>query len=494
MPDEPLLQDVFDLAPIGMYVVDAGFRLVAANPLACAVFGDTGWIGRDFSELIRTLWPEPYASYLLQRFRHTLETGEAFEHGEHSEERRDRHRVEHYKWRIHRTLHHGQPVVICYFRDITERVLAFREVRRQQEELQTTLDLIPIGVGIARDPLANEITPSPRLAQMLGLGAHQNASLSGADGPVGRFHAVRDGQVVPPEELPLQRAARTGTEQRDVELDLHFPDGRVLNLLVSAAPLFHPDGRVRGAIASHVDVSALKSIQRALEAADRQKDEFLAMLAHELRNPLAPLRSAAELLRRVAPADGRQQSAAEVITRQVGVLSRLVEDLLDISRITQGQIELRIERVALGPLIDMAIESVTPLMRERRHELVSSVPTGEILVDGDATRLVQCLVNLLTNAAKYTDSGGHIALSLGTDAGKACVAVSDDGAGIAPEFLPRIFELFSQSASTLHRAEGGLGIGLALVRRLIELHGGSVSCQSEGTGKGSRFEIRLPIA
>ncbi|MFO1468062.1 MAG: PAS domain-containing protein [Steroidobacteraceae bacterium] len=161
MLDEPLLQDVFDLAPIGMYVVDAGFRLVAANPLACAVFGDTGWIGRDFSELIRTLWPEPYASYLLQRFRHTLET-EAFEHGEHSEERRDRHRVEHYKWRIHRTLHHGQPVVICYFRDITERVLAFREVRRQQEELQTTLDLIPIGVGTASRATRSPTRSRPR--------------------------------------------------------------------------------------------------------------------------------------------------------------------------------------------------------------------------------------------------------------------------------------------------------------------------------------------
>ncbi len=490
--DAQLLHDIVDLAPIGMYVVDADFRLRLANPLARSVFGERDWIGADFGELIRAIWPDPYAGYLLERFRHTLASGEPYEHGSHSEQRRDRRTVEHYKWRIHRTLLEGRPAVICYFRDITERVLAFREVERQREELQTTLDLIPIGVGIAHDPLANDISASPQLAQMLGLVEGQNASLSGADGSRLAFRALRAGQEVPNEELPMQKAARTGMEQLDVELDLVFPDGRVRNLLISAAPLFHPDGQVRGAVGSHVDVSALKLIQRQLEAADRQKDEFLAMLAHELRNPLSPLRNAAEILKRLSRGDEPHRQAVDMIIRQVSVLTRLVEDLLDISRIAQGRIELRLERVELAPLIDMAVESVSPLVREKRHELSLEVPAEPVWVNGDATRLVQCLVNLLTNAAKYTDAGGRIQVQLLAEVNRALLRIADNGAGVAAEFLPRIFELFSQDAETLDRARGGMGVGLSLVRRIVQLHGGEVACSSAGPGCGSTFEIRLP--
>jgi signal transduction histidine kinase len=299
---------------------------------------------------------------------------------------------------------------------------------------------------------------------------------------------------VPDDDLPMQKAARTGEEQRDVEVDLQFPDGRVLNLLISAAPLFHPDGSVRGAIGSHVDVSALKRIQRQLQDADRQKDEFLAMLAHELRNPLAPLRNAAEILRRVPSGDERHGHSVDMIMRQVSVLTRLVEDLLDISRITQGQIELRLERVQLAPLIDMAVETVNPLVRQKQHELRAAVSAESVWVQGDAMRLVQCLVNLLTNAVKYTDAGGRIELQLLAEPGRAVIRIQDNGAGIAPEFLPRVFDLFVQGEATLDRSQGGLGVGLSLVRRIVQLHGGDVACMSEGPGRGSTFEIRLPRA
>jgi signal transduction histidine kinase len=234
--------------------------------------------------------------------------------------------------------------------------------------------------------------------------------------------------------------------------------------------------------------------EEALREADRQKDEFLAMLAHELRTPLAPIRNSTELLNRMTLSDSQAHSVVDVLRRQVSHLARLVDDLLDVQRITQGRIELNLKNLDLGAVIAQAVETVESLIREKHHDLQILSSYRALHVDGDSARLVQCLVNLLTNAAKYTDAGGRILIHSREEGSEAVIEVTDNGAGIAPTLLPRIFDLFVQSDRTLDRSQGGLGIGLSVVQRLIEMHGGKVSARSEGPGRGSTFTIRLPLA
>jgi two-component system, sensor histidine kinase len=236
----------------------------------------------------------------------------------------------------------------------------------------------------------------------------------------------------------------------------------------------------------------LSERERELHKADRRKDEFLAMLAHELRNPLAPIRNASELLARTLPADSKSQSVVGLVKRQVAHLTRLVDDLLDVSRITQGRIELQRRPLNLASVIQQAMESVEPLMRDKRHKVQVAIRTGDLHVDGDSARLVQCVTNILTNSAKYTDPDGDIRVEAMRDGPDAVITISDNGVGIPAELLPQIFELFVQSDRTLDRSQGGLGIGLSVVRRLIEMHGGTVDAHSDGQGLGARFTLRLP--
>jgi signal transduction histidine kinase len=239
-------------------------------------------------------------------------------------------------------------------------------------------------------------------------------------------------------------------------------------------------------------LQALRDAEDALKSADRRKDEFLAMLAHELRNPLAPIRIASELLGRLLPADAKTHGIVDIIKRQGIHLTRLVDDLLDVSRITQGRIQLQREPLELGPIIAQAMESVAQLLRDKRHKVTVISCAEPVFVDGDGARLVQCVANLLTNAAKYTDPSGEIRVELRSEPAGAVIVVADNGVGIQTELLPRIFELFVQSERSLDRSEGGLGIGLSVVQRLIDMHGGQVRATSAGVGQGSTFEISLP--
>jgi signal transduction histidine kinase len=238
----------------------------------------------------------------------------------------------------------------------------------------------------------------------------------------------------------------------------------------------------------------LNERNRELADADRRKDEFLAMLGHELRNPLAPIRNAIRLLQMMGPADPQLQLAREVIDRQSRHLSRLVEDLLDVSRISRGKVSLQWATIKLADVVNNAVESSGPLLDARRHELKVSLPAEDLRVVGDGVRLAQVLANLLNNAGKYTPEGGHIEVGAERDGGTAVLRVRDDGVGIAPDMLSRIFELFAQADVTLARAAGGLGIGLTVARRLVELHGGTLSAASAGPGHGSEFVLRLPLA
>src|SRR6185437_6622749 len=230
-----------------------------------------------------------------------------------------------------------------------------------------------------------------------------------------------------------------------------------------------------------------------LADADRRKDEFLAMLAHELRNPLAAINGAIDLARRPGM-EAERGWTDDLVKRQVKHLARLIDDLLDVSRISQGKIRLRKEPVELHAVVERALEIVSPFVAEKGQELTVSLPPGDLTLEADPTRLEQILVNLLNNAAKYTDRGGRIGVSARREGGELCLAVRDSGVGIEAGMLAQVFDLFTQVDDSLDRSRGGLGIGLTLVRRLAELHGGSVTAASEGLGKGSEFTVRLPAA
>ena len=235
-----------------------------------------------------------------------------------------------------------------------------------------------------------------------------------------------------------------------------------------------------------------RAAEEELQDTNRRKDEFLAMLSHELRNPLAPIRNAVEVIRRVAPKDPAISMARDVVDRQLTHMIRLVDELLDVSRLMEGKITLRMEPLELSRILHHSIEMATPLVRARSQTLEVEMPPSPVHVSGDFTRLAQVVSNLLGNAAKYTDVGGRIELSASVTSGMALISVRDNGAGIEASLLPKVFDLFVQGERSLDRSQGGLGVGLTLVKRLVELHQGRVEALSQGTGKGSEFRVYLP--
>jgi signal transduction histidine kinase/ActR/RegA family two-component response regulator len=260
--------------------------------------------------------------------------------------------------------------------------------------------------------------------------------------------------------------------------------------------------REREVRAAELDMALRKRTQEArraelaeqsLREADRRKDDFLATLAHELRNPLAPLRNALELLKSADDDTTLIEEARCVMERQVNQMIRLVDDLLDVSRITKGKLQVRKKRVELAEVLSLAIETARPLIERSAHELIVTIPTGPVYVQADPTRLAQVIVNLLNNSAKFTDNGGRIWLTAGRRGQEAVIAVRDTGIGIEPDYVPHLFTKFSQATPALERSHGGLGIGLSLVKGLVELHAGTIEVHSDGLGQGSQFTIYLPI-
>ena len=271
------------------------------------------------------------------------------------------------------------------------------------------------------------------------------------------------------------------------------PDGAPGWVFSRAIPLLDKKSNVVEWFGTASDVTQRRRHQQELEAADRQKNEFLAMLAHELRNPLAPIRSAGEILSRIVTGDARAHAAVATIARQVTHLARLVDDLLDVSRITQGRIELRRRVVSVSDVISRALETIDPQLQAKHHRVALVSSRARLTVNGDPERLVQCVANVLSNAAKYTDGEGEIRVETRAEDGFAVITITDNGVGMSPELLPRVFDLFVQADRSLDRAQGGLGIGLSIVKRLIDMHGGSVVARSDGIGKGSTFQIRVPL-
>jgi signal transduction histidine kinase len=240
------------------------------------------------------------------------------------------------------------------------------------------------------------------------------------------------------------------------------------------------------------DVTDRKRAEEKVRAADRLKDEFIAMLAHELRNPVAPIRNAAEVLCHLLAGDDKALALVSMIKRQTIQLARLLDDLLDVARFTQGRIELRPEVITLESCVEAAMETVAPAIRAKGHTLTVHTTTEPLFISGDKVRLTQCLSNLLTNAAKYTPAGGEIRVVTRSEGALVIIAVTDTGIGISAELLPQVFEIFVQGERSLDRAQGGLGIGLSVCKRLVEMHGGQITATSDGPNRGATFSIRLP--
>ena len=269
-------------------------------------------------------------------------------------------------------------------------------------------------------------------------------------------------------------------------------DGKYHSILAQGVPIRDELGQVQRWAGINLDISRLKNTERALLEADRRKDEFLATLAHELRNPLAPIRNAVRILDSDAADERQRKWGREVIARQVHRMSLLLDDLLDVSRITRGQLELKKDYVDLKSVVGVAVETARPLMDAKQHQLAVHLPTENIKLEADPLRLSQVIGNLLTNAAKYTDPEGVIALDARIENAELVISIRDNGIGLREEVMPGLFTMFSQVNSAVDRAEGGLGIGLALVKGLVALHGGRVEVKSEGLGRGSEFTVHLP--
>jgi PAS domain S-box-containing protein len=296
------------------------------------------------------------------------------------------------------------------------------------------------------------------------------------------------------EQVDTIRCVRGGGVVRNLETVRIAKDGGKIPVLLTVAPIKDEVGAVVGMSASIIDITRSKRAELALKDADQRKDEFLATLAHELRNPLWPMRNAVHILHMSKQEPARVEQAVSILDRQLQHMVRLIDDLLDVARISRGKMKLRCEPMDLRTALACAVETSRPLIEAQHHDLEVVQPQQTVMVDGDLTRLAQIVSNLLNNAARYTPTGGHIRLSLKREGAEAILSVSDNGIGISHEALPRLFTMFSQVDRQTTRGERGLGIGLALVRALVEMHGGRIEATSAGPGQGATFAIRLPIA
>ena len=377
-------------------------------------------------------------------------------------------------------------------RDITEYKTALAERSRLVAELgaerallNSLLDKAPVGLGFF-DPELHFLRINPALAEMSGLttGDHLGKTLGEAL-PVlasGFSEALQDvlssGRSIINREITFEAAAASGAERC---------------WLCSFYPVKTPDGTILGVGSVVADIDDRKRMEKTLRDADQRKDHFLAMLAHELRNPLAPISNAVQLMRLQGASGPNLAWSIDVIGEQIKHMTRIVDDLLDVSRITRGTVVLQKEPIALNRVVELAVQAIQPLLDDYKHDLHVSLPQHPVMLEVDPARFAQVLSNLLNNAAKYTPEGGRIALTAAVAGSSVLIKVIDNGTGVAPELLPKLFDLFVQADQTLSRSRGGLGIGLTVVRSLIEMHDGGVSVRSDGPGKGSEFTIRIPV-
>jgi PAS domain S-box-containing protein len=370
-------------------------------------------------------------------------------------------------------------------RDVTERKWAEETLRASELRFRTLTSHAPVGIFLA-DREGRCLFVNERWCEMAGLSPEEALG----QGWARALHPDDKERVFQEWQAAVEEGRLFAGEYR-----FQTPQGRVTWLEGNAIGLRDPAGRCCNEyIGTLSDITERRAAVESLKEADRRKDEFVALLAHELRNPLAPLRNGLRVMRLAAGDAEAVAQMRDIMDRQLSHMVRLVDDLLDVSRISRNNMELRRARVPLAEVVSSALETARPAIEAAGHVLTVSLPPEPVLLDADLTRLAQVFGNLLNNSAKYTERGGHIWLTATREGGLAVVAVKDDGIGIPAAALPNIFDIFSQVDRSIERTTGGLGIGLALVKGLVEMHGGTVEAASPGKGKGSTFTVRLPLA
>lgn len=371
----------------------------------------------------------------------------------------------------------------CFTRDVTDRKRAEEALRASEEKFRLLADTIP-QMAFMAGPDGKIAWYNRRWFEYTGTTPEQMAD-SGS-------RWVHDPDALPKVAERWKTSLASG-EAFDMVFPIKGADGEFHPFLTRVNPLRDEAGRILNWFGTNTDISEIKRMEEALRTTDRRKDEFLATLAHELRNPLAPIRNSLQILKMPHVDAATAQHVRDVMERQVHHLVRLVDDLLDVSRVMRGRIELRKERVELATVVARAVETAQPLIDLQRHALVIALPPEPLLVHADPVRLTQILGNLLTNSAKYSEANARIALSARRDGDDVVVCVRDNGIGIAPDMLPHIFDMFVQADHATTRSQSGMGIGLSLVKSLVDMHGGTVEADSAGLGKGSEFIVRLPL-
>jgi PAS domain S-box-containing protein len=488
---EERMRSVIDHVVDGIITIDQRGTVSTFNRAAEHIFGYSAdeVVGRN----VRMLMPEPYRSEHDGYIHNYLRTGQAKIIGIGREVLGQRKGGATFPMEL--AISEFRLGASRYYtgivRDITERKRAEEELRRAEERMRSVLDHVVDGI-ITIDERGHIESFNPAAEKLFGYRAAEvvgeNVKLlmpepyrAEHDGYVQNYLRTGQARIIGIGREVLGRRKDGGTFPMELAVsEFHIGQGRYFT------------GIVRDITERKRLEDQLRQRVAELAAADRQKNEFLAMLGHELRNPLAPMSNALYLLKR-SHADGALLTQAEgMIERQLQHLVRLVDDLLDVSRIIRGTIELRRERIDLAAAVRRAMETAQPVVDANGHVVEAALPGRPVHVMGDLIRLAQVIANLLTNAAKYSTRPGRITVRLARESAEAVVAVRDEGEGIPPELLPRVFDLFVQGGHTLARSQGGLGIGLTLVRRLVQMHGGRVSAVSRGKGLGSEFCVRLP--
>jgi PAS domain S-box-containing protein len=481
-----------DSIPQIVWIVDDSFRASYFNK---QWFAYTGIESDAVSpEEISAEFIHPDDDALTMRaWAQARETGKTF-----SVEHRIRSATGEYRWFLvraesYRDPDSGKTTWFGTSTDVHDRKLAEAALSAREEQLRLAVDAADVGEWDV-DMVSNTMYWPPRVKAMFGISPEHPVTLQDYyDGvhPDDREHTLASFADAANPQLRIQYEAEYRTIGRE--------DGAIRWVAAKGRGLFNEAGECVRIIGTAIDITkrklneeALRESEERLRQTDRRKDEFLAMLAHELRNPLAPISAAAELLQIVKLDEERVRRTSQIIGRQVSHMTSLVDDLLDVSRVTRGLVELENAPLDINHIVADAVEQATPLLRARRHQLELRLTPDAGMVQGDRKRLVQVLSNLLNNAAKYTHEGGNIQVRTSVRDTHVLIEVADNGIGMAPELTLRAFDLFAQAERSSDRSLGGLGLGLALVRSLVELHHGTASCESAGIGKGSTFTICLP--
>jgi PAS domain S-box-containing protein len=375
---------------------------------------------------------------------------------------------------------------VIVFHDVTERRRAEELLRSSELRANSALSIARLGT-FEWDMKTDRVQCSPRTREIFGFAEDE-----------GKVASEYFNRILPEDRERVQQDIKAALNKPDKssrsEFRLTLPNGKIRHVICLGTFEKDLNGELRSQVGVFSDVTDYKNNEEKLKDADRRKDEFLAMLGHELRNPLAPVSAAADLLQTTKPDDATVREVSEVVRRQVNHIVGLVDDLLDVSRITKGMIAIEKKPIDLNFIVKLALEQVSPLIHSRHHHIELHLSAGDTFVEGDEKRLIQVFANLLNNSAKYTPDGGHILVKTELLESRVLASVHDNGVGITAESVHSVFELFVQEKRTPDRSSGGLGLGLPLVKSIVELHGGSVTCSSKGIGKGSTFSVSLPRA